>query len=50
VSEEVRNYFRPELLNRFDEQIVFSKLGRKEVRVIAGLMLQETVARVKDKG
>jgi hypothetical protein len=29
---------------------VFNRLGRKEVRVIAGLMLQETVDRVAAKG
>lgn len=33
VLEEVKGYFRPELLNRFDEQIVFHKLGLKEVCV-----------------
>lgn len=32
VLDEVKGYFRPELLNRFDEQIVFHKLGLKEVR------------------
>lgn len=32
ISDEVKAYFRPELLNRFDEQIVFHKLGIKEVR------------------
>lgn len=31
VLDEVKSYFRPELLNRFDEQIVFHKLGLKEV-------------------
>ncbi|KAI8465710.1 MAG: ClpD chaperone, Hsp100 family [Monoraphidium minutum] len=50
VSEEVRNFFRPELINRFDEQIVFNKLGKREARVIAGLMLRETVERVAAKG
>jgi hypothetical protein len=32
VLDEVKGYFRPELLNRFDEQIVFHKLGLREVR------------------
>ncbi|KAI8463034.1 MAG: ClpD chaperone, Hsp100 family [Monoraphidium minutum] len=50
VHDEVKSYFRPELLNRFDEQVVFSKLGRRESRVIAGLMLRETVDRVAEKG
>ena len=31
-------------------QVVFNRLGRREVRVIAGLMLQETVDRARDKG
>jgi ATP-dependent Clp protease ATP-binding subunit ClpC len=33
VLDEVKGYFRPELLNRFDEQIVFHKLGLREVSV-----------------
>lgn len=33
VLDEVKGYFRPELLNRFDEQIVFHKLGLKEVSI-----------------
>ncbi|GBF96568.1 ATP-dependent Clp protease ATP-binding subunit [Raphidocelis subcapitata] len=49
VSDEVRAYFRPELLNRFDDQIVFSKLGRREVRVIASIMLKELQARLAEK-
>ncbi len=32
IRDEVKAYFRPELLNRFDEQVVFHKLSRKEVR------------------
>jgi hypothetical protein len=31
-------------------QVVFNKLRLKEVRVIAGLMLQETTERVAEKG
>ncbi len=50
VLEEVKQYFRPELLNRLDEQVVFHKLGRPEVRAIAGLLIQETTRRVEDKG
>lgn len=33
-----------------DEQVVFHKLGRNEVRTIAGLMLQETLRRVRERG
>mmetsp|Transcript_10026 Transcript_10026/g.21446 ORF Transcript_10026/g.21446 Transcript_10026/m.21446 type:complete len:958 (+) Transcript_10026:149-3022(+) len=50
VLEEVKGYFRPELLNRFDEQVVFHKLGRREVRTIASLMMEETAQRVRERG
>eukprot|EP00878_Enallax_costatus_P009482 GHUV01009908.1.p1 GENE.GHUV01009908.1~~GHUV01009908.1.p1 ORF type:complete len:746 (+),score=207.39 GHUV01009908.1:200-2437(+) len=50
ISDEVKSYFRPELLNRFDEQIVFHKLGIKEVRKIADIMMDETRRRVSGKG
>jgi ATP-dependent Clp protease ATP-binding subunit ClpA len=50
ITQEVRNYFRPELLNRFDDQIVFHRLGAPEARSIAALMLRETTQRCADKG
>lgn len=50
VLEEVKQFFRPELLNRLDEQVVFQKLGRRDVRTIAGLLIQDTISRVGDKG
>lgn len=42
ISDEVKAYFRPELLNRFDEQIVFHKLGIKEVSWTAHLPLKHS--------
>jgi ATP-dependent Clp protease ATP-binding subunit ClpC len=41
VNEEMKNYFRPEFLNRIDEIIVFSRLSKPEVKLIAELMLVE---------
>ena len=35
---------------RLDEQVVFQKLGRAEVHTIAGLMIEETVMRVRERG
>lgn len=32
VLDEIKGHFRPELLNRLDEQIVFRKLAMPEVR------------------
>lgn len=50
VMTEVKSAFKPELINRFDETVVFQRLSKKDVRTIASLMLDETRARVQSKG
>lgn len=50
VMEELRGYFRPELLNRLDEVVVFRQLDRLHVRAIANLMLQDTANRLNEQG
>ena len=50
VNEELKQYFRPEFLNRLDEIIVFRQLTKSEVKEIAEIMLQEVFARLQDKG
>jgi ATP-dependent Clp protease ATP-binding subunit ClpC len=49
VHEEMKNYFRPEFLNRVDEVIVFRQLNKEEVGEIADLLLKEIGARLKDQ-
>ncbi|CAN1318033.1 Chaperone protein ClpC, chloroplastic, partial [Linum perenne] len=49
VSEELKQYFRPEFLNRLDEMIVFRQLTKLEVKEIADIMLREVFNRLKDK-
>jgi len=49
VNEELKNYFRPEFLNRLDEVIVFRQLTRAEVKQIAAIMLKEVFARMQEK-
>lgn len=44
VLDEVKAYFRPELLNRFDEQIVFHKLGLNEVRAERDIVIPDHYA------
>jgi len=39
VMSELKKVFRPELLNRIDEIIVFHKLEREEIKAIVGLMM-----------
>jgi ATP-dependent Clp protease ATP-binding subunit ClpC len=50
VNEELKQYFRPEFLNRLDEIIVFRQLTKNEVKEIAEIMLQEVFVRLLDKG
>ena len=50
VNEELKNYFRPEFLNRLDEIIVFRQLNREEVKEIAVIMLKEVFGRLTEQG
>ncbi len=50
VNEELKQYFRPEFLNRLDEIIVFRQLNREEVKEIADIMLKEVFDRIAEKG
>jgi len=50
VQEELKNYFRPEFLNRLDETIVFRQLAKAEVGRIADILLAQVYERTADKG
>ncbi|MDB9538510.1 ATP-dependent Clp protease ATP-binding subunit [Anabaenopsis tanganyikae CS-531] len=50
VNEELKQYFRPEFLNRLDEIIVFRQLSKAEVTEIAEIMLKEVFGRLTEKG
>jgi ATP-dependent Clp protease ATP-binding subunit ClpC len=50
VNEELKQYFRPEFLNRLDEIIVFRQLKEDEIKEIADIMLKEVFNRLKDQG
>ena len=49
VNQELKNYFRPEFINRLDEVIVFRQLTRPEVRQIAAILLKEISARLEEQ-
>ena len=49
VNQELKNYFRPEFINRLDEVIVFRQLTRPEVRQIATILLKEISARLEEQ-
>lgn len=49
VNEELKNYFRPEFLNRLDEIIVFRQLNKAEVKEISEILLKEVFARLTEQ-
>ncbi len=49
VNEELKNYFRPEFLNRLDEIIVFRQLNKDEVKQISEILLKEVFARLTEQ-
>lgn len=49
VMDEMKQLFRPEMLNRIDEVIVFRQLQRQEVRQIADLMIREVANRLSEQ-
>jgi len=50
VLDELKNFFRPEMLNRLDEIVCFKQLEKESVQRIARLMLRETAGRMRLKG
>merc|ERR1712070_815917 len=50
VNEGLKQYFRPEFLNRLDEIIVFRQLTKLEVKQIADIMLKDVFKRMEAKG
>ncbi|CAD5953610.1 ATP-dependent Clp protease ATP-binding subunit ClpA homolog [Planktothrix agardhii] len=49
VHEELKQYFRPEFLNRLDEIIVFRQLLKSEVKQIAEILLRDLLARLMER-
>jgi ATP-dependent Clp protease ATP-binding subunit ClpC len=49
VSDELKQHFRPEFLNRVDEVIVFPPLTQDEIISMVDMMLTGVEERLKDK-
>merc|ERR1712032_438149 len=49
VDDELKNFFRPEFLNRIDEIIVFNHLTRLDIWQICNIMIQQLKDRLKEK-
>lgn len=49
VMSELRSHFKPELLNRMDDIIIFHSLTSSSFKLIARKMLEDLAARLKEK-
>ncbi|MCC2594714.1 ATP-dependent Clp protease ATP-binding subunit [Tessaracoccus sp. OS52] len=49
VSDELKQHFRPEFLNRVDEVVVFHQLTQADIERIVDLMITQVESRLADK-
>ena len=49
VEEAVRAHFRPEFLNRLDEQVIFERLNRNDMGAIVDIQLRRLEARLSGR-
>ncbi|PPD82825.1 hypothetical protein GOBAR_DD20254 [Gossypium barbadense] len=50
VMQEVRRHFKPELLNRLDEIVVFDPLSHDQLRKVARLQMKDVASRLAERG
>ncbi|GFZ03516.1 heat shock protein 101 [Actinidia rufa] len=50
VMVEVRKHFKPELLNRLDEIVVFDPLSHDQLKKVARLQLKDVASRLAERG
>lgn len=46
----MRRHFRPELLNRLDEIVVFDPLSHDQLRKVARLQMKDVAVRLAERG
>ncbi|MEL7226347.1 MAG: hypothetical protein AAGL17_16325, partial [Cyanobacteria bacterium J06576_12] len=49
VNEEMKQFFRPEMINRIDEIIVFRQLTKDEVKEISEILLKQVGSRLVER-
>ncbi len=50
IEEALKKTFRPELLNRIDEMVIFEPLSREQIKRIVDLLLAEVQMRLEERG
>ena len=49
VRSELKNYFKPEFINRLDDLIIFNPLGKDEIKRIVDIMLTSIKAKLVER-
>ncbi|WP_404350667.1 ATP-dependent chaperone ClpB [Sutcliffiella horikoshii] len=49
VIQQLRSHFRPELLNRIDDTVIFSPLSKSEIGLIVEKLIKDLQKRLEDK-
>ncbi len=49
VKAELKNYFKPEFINRLDDLIIFNPLGKEEIKKIVDILLKGVKEKLKEK-
>jgi ATP-dependent Clp protease ATP-binding subunit ClpB len=49
VKDELKNYFKPEFINRLDDLIIFNPLGKEQIKEIVTIMLRGIEAKLAQK-
>lgn len=47
---QVKRHFRPELLNRLDEIVIFDPLSQDQLRKVARLQMRDVASRLAERG
>jgi len=50
LEKVLKDYFKPEFLNRIDEVVVFSNLSKEDIAEIVKIQLDKTVKMLKEQG
>ncbi|RHW50690.1 ATP-dependent Clp protease ATP-binding subunit [Lactobacillus bombicola] len=50
VKEALKQFFRPEFLNRIDESIIFDELDQKQLRQVVTLLTRKLIERLNKQG
>ena len=50
IRGELKQYYRPQFLNRFDGIVLFKALNREEIKQIAGFMLKRVGKDLEQRG